>query len=216
MSLNVADCRLIEGEALPLLGERETVLVLGVAKVRFERQTPPIDPWTYFGGLGFERVITIDASAWEGCDQICDLNRVLPANLIECADLVVDPGTLEHVFNIRQALDNVARMLKVGGVAFHHNPLNWGNHGFYNLSPAFFHDAYEASGFDSVTCGSRTTGDDTAHRWHYRPEQTTILPGRTPNGKEQRHILHCIARKQTSGSGINVPQQRRYTEHHWR
>jgi hypothetical protein len=65
-------------------------------------------------------------------------------------DYVLDVGTLEHCFNIAQALVNMASLAKVGGFIFHENPFNWGNHGFYNLSPTLFHDFYTDNGFELV------------------------------------------------------------------
>lgn len=64
------------------------------------------------------------------------------------AQLVIDPGTLEHCFHITNALQNMSGMVAVGGIIVHWNPLNMINHGFYNLNPTFYHDFYTANGFE--------------------------------------------------------------------
>jgi hypothetical protein len=214
MSLNVADCNLIETEALPLCGERETVVVLGVAKVRRDRDKQPIHCKTYFRSLGFQRVVTIDASDWEGCDQIIDLNEPIPDELCNIADLVVDPGTLEHCFDIRRALQNVVEMLTVPGVAFHHSPLNWINHGFFNLSQAFYQDAYNANAFDRIQTWRRAVTDDAAKWWPYDPMRTTMVDRQNKSGEPLKMVMNCMARK-TVSRPFCVPMQRRYTEGHW-
>lgn len=87
-----------------------------------------------------------------GCETVCDLNFPIPEAAVAQYDYVLDVGTLEHCFNIGQALFNMASMAKVGGYVFHENPFNWGNHGFYNLNPTLFHDFYGDNGFEVVDC----------------------------------------------------------------
>ena len=76
-----------------------------------------------------------------------DLNEPVPASLHRRYALIIDPGTLEHCFNIAQAAKNVAEMVAPGGWVFHGNPMNMFNHGFYNLNPTWYHDFYAANGF---------------------------------------------------------------------
>ena len=101
-----------------------------------------------FGLLGIGPLHALDRSAGEGADIVHDLNRPVPADLHERFALVVDGGTLEHVFDVRQALANVVRMLRPGGRVLHVSPAsNFANHGFYQFSPTLFFDYYEANGF---------------------------------------------------------------------
>jgi len=96
-------------------------------------------------------VESLDVSDFEGADHICDLNQPLPESLKGRYGMVFDGGTLEHVFDIRQALQNVADLLEVGGRVIHYVPLNgqW-NHGFFQFSPCFFLDYYAANQFESL------------------------------------------------------------------
>jgi hypothetical protein len=63
-------------------------------------------------------------------------------------DLIIDPGTIEHCFNVGTAMSNVVGMLEVGGFVYHQAAILFCNHGFYSLSPTFFVDFYATNGFD--------------------------------------------------------------------
>ena len=97
---------------------------------------------TVFRMLGFSSVSVLDYSAFEGAEVIFDLNSAeLPAELGEQFDVIIDHGTLEHVFHLPNALNNVFRMLKEGGRAIFSAPSgNFFDHGFYMLQPTLFSD----------------------------------------------------------------------------
>lgn len=97
---------------------------------------------TVFGMLGFSSVTVLDCSAFEGAEIIFDLNCAdLPGKLMEQYDMIIDHGTLEHVFHLPNALNNVYRMLKQQGrVMFSAPSGNFFDHGFYMLQPTLFSD----------------------------------------------------------------------------
>jgi hypothetical protein len=84
---------------------------------------------------------------WGGNELVADLN--FPHSFGEF-DLVIDPGTIEHCFNIATAVINAAQSVKVGGHIVHVNPVTMVNHGFYNLCPTFYYDFYLENGFEIV------------------------------------------------------------------
>lgn len=95
-----------------------------------------------FSGLGLGAVETIDFSEYEFGDaphfvgHLHDLNTPIPDHLEEAFDFIFDGGTLEHIFDIPVALENIFRMLKPGGRFVGVNPLNgWPGHGMYQFSP---------------------------------------------------------------------------------
>ena len=96
-----------------------------------------------------------------GCEILCDLNEPMESALTY--DIVLDVGTVEHCFNIAQAMMNMAGLVKEDGYIIHENPFNWGNHGFYNLNPTFFADFYEANGFELIACVLATKDGQTAN-----------------------------------------------------
>lgn len=105
------------------------------------------DSTRFFALLGYDLDV-LDIVAARGGELIHDLNQPVPDRLHRRYALVIDPGTLEHCFNIAQAAKNVAEMVAPGGCAFHGNPMNLYNHGFYNLNPTWYHDFYTANGFE--------------------------------------------------------------------
>lgn len=111
---------------------------------------PLVETQAFLEALGCHSTC-IDIVKARGCEVVCDLNvDVLEMIGHHHYDLVIDGGTLEHVFNIGQALMNVAQTVKVGGVIFHGNPVNWINHGFYSISPTLLHDFYTQNGWEEL------------------------------------------------------------------
>ena len=95
--------------------------------------------------LGFEKVDVLDISSYEGANVIQDLNCPVPTRLHERYDLIVDGGTLEHVFNFPMAIENVMRMVKVGGDVLLISPANnYCGHGFYQISPELFFRIFQS------------------------------------------------------------------------
>ena len=115
-----------------------------------QRRIP--DAESYFTLLGC-KLDVYDVVQERGCEILCDLNKRLdPALKAFNYDIVLDVGTAEHVFNIGQAMKNMASMVKLGGYIIHENPFCMGNHGFYGLNPTFFADFYAVNGFELLEC----------------------------------------------------------------
>jgi len=100
-------------------------------------------PWgfpTFARALGAEKVLSMDASAYEGADLVHDLNQPVPAEWEERFDVVIDGGTLEHVFNFPAAIANCMKLVKTGGHLILFTPANnYFGHGFYQFSPELFY-----------------------------------------------------------------------------
>ena len=114
-------------------------------------QTPASDQ-DLFRALGFSSVESLDASDFEGARIVFDLNQATPPDTLrERFDVVINGGTLEHVFHLPNALANLHAMLRPGGRAIHLAPAsNYLDHGLYAFSPAFFVDYYQANGYESA------------------------------------------------------------------
>jgi hypothetical protein len=132
----------------------------GMGKLRYRPDSASIRAWhgiksgydiadakSLFEVMGFELEV-MDLVEARGGEIIQDLNFPVPDSLHGRYAAVIDGGTLEHCFNIGQAARNAAAMCAVGGFVLHGNPLNMYNHGFYNLSPVWYHDFYKANAFD--------------------------------------------------------------------
>ena len=119
----------------------------GIARWHGLKAAQFVDANSLATALGYELEV-LDVVEARGGERLHDLNYPVPQALHGRYGLVIDPGTLEHCFNIAQAAKNVAEMVSAGGCALHLNPLNMHNHGFYNLNPTWYHDFYLANGFE--------------------------------------------------------------------
>lgn len=100
--------------------------------------------------LGASEVNTLDYSPYEGADLLYDLNQPVPRELKGRFDVVVEAGSLEHVFNFPIAIANLMQMTKVGGSIFASTVSNnLCGHGFYQFSPELIFRIFTAdNGFE--------------------------------------------------------------------
>ena len=82
-------------------------------------------------------VDSIDNSNYEGASIIRNMNT--PFNLSKKYQYIYDGGTIEHIFNIPQVIENIINMLDINGifVSITCNN-NFSGHGIYQFSPEFF------------------------------------------------------------------------------
>ena len=86
--------------------------------------------------LGAGHVDSIDASEYEDATVVHDLSVPIPPELEEHYSVVIDGGTLEHVFDFPTAIRNSMRMVRDGGHLILNVPVNnFPGHGFYQVSP---------------------------------------------------------------------------------
>jgi hypothetical protein len=124
--------------------------------------------------LGAKHVTAIDISPYEGATVLHDMNLPISDKLKTQFSVVVDGGTLEHVFAYHQALKNAMEMVKIGGHFLTMTTCNnFMGHGFYQFSPELFFRAFsDANGFvleHMFACESSGTG-----RW-YRVSDPKII-----------------------------------------
>ena len=107
-----------------------------------------VDPKSFFK-LFNAKLDVIDVQKHRGDELIIDLNYSNSTlALAGQYDLVIDNGTLEHCFNIGEALINTASLIKSNcAYVFHINPLLMINHGFYNICPTLLFDFYSQNHF---------------------------------------------------------------------
>jgi hypothetical protein len=89
--------------------------------------------------LGAVRICSIDASSYEGASFIHDMNRKIPNDLKNAFTVVIDGGSLEHIFDFPTAIKNCMEMVQIGGHFLSITPVNnFMGHGFYQFSPELF------------------------------------------------------------------------------
>ena len=104
-----------------------------------------------FKMLDFSEVTSLDAFVNDNPTITHDLNTPIPREYHEKYDLIVDYGCLEHIFNVKQSIQNLVEMLKPNGVIFLYLPmLGWHNECFHNFQPPLFFDLFSANGFDEM------------------------------------------------------------------
>jgi hypothetical protein len=112
--------------------------------------------------LGATRVDSFDNSDFEGCTYIADMNKLLSP---PCQyDTIIDSGTLEHIYNMPQALQNLSLLCASGGQILHILPANnQCGHGFCQISPELFFSLYSTkTGYSETQVFIVDTDDETA------------------------------------------------------
>ncbi len=141
----------------------------------------------FFESLGATACESMDVSPYEGATLVHDLNEPLPPEQTEKFDLVFDGGTLEHVFNFPQALQNAMQLTKRGGwYAGFTCGNNWFGHGFYQFSPEVYYRALSrANGFSK--CAVFVVPEGLGLKWYLAEDparhqtRTNLINGlRTP------------------------------------
>jgi len=104
----------------------------------------------FFYSLGFDALRSVDVSDAEQPTDLIDLNGLgLAAATGGEFNLVLDGGTLEHCFHLPNAMRNIVEATAIDGLIVHQSPTNnYVEHGFFQFSPTFFSDYYQANGFE--------------------------------------------------------------------
>lgn len=99
-----------------------------------------------FRSIGSEEVHSLDCSDYEGATYVHDMNTPIPGNLKRQYSVVLDGGSLEHIFNFPVAIKNCMEMVRVGGHYLAITPANnFMGHGFYQFSPELFFGIFSPS-----------------------------------------------------------------------
>jgi hypothetical protein len=95
---------------------------------------------------GATEIVSIDISDYEGASIVHDMNAPFTSrypNLADNFDLVIDGGTLEHIFNFPVAIINMMFLVRKGGYIISSNPANnLCGHGFYQFTPELMYRIY--------------------------------------------------------------------------
>ncbi len=141
---------------------------------------------------GKSDITTIDL--FDGrADYQHDMNLPIPAHLENRFKTIIDVGSVEHIFDTRQCLDSLFRMLRVGGHIMFHLPCNGCfDHGFYTFSPEAIIESLRLNGFKIIFLA-----------FSLEPEGMKL-----DNPVEWSDcILWCAARKMREEKQFVIPQQ---------
>jgi hypothetical protein len=148
-----------------------------------------------FSAIG-ARLECVDLHPSRGVERVVDLNHSCD---LGTHDLVLDAGTIEHCFNVAQAILNAAGAVAVGGAIFHAPPMTMLNHGFYNINPTLLHDFYTQNGWhiDLLVGATR--------------EGTFAVPPTARFAGKPESSLYCVARRMAAGA-LRFPTQTKYLQ----
>lgn len=165
----------------------------------------------FFSLVGAKTIESLDASDYESCSKVHDLNRPIPEEWHAKYDVVFDGGTLEHVFHFPNAISNAMNLVKPGGVLVTQSPSNNLNgHGFYQFSPELFFRIFDAeSGFRILLIA--LVESDGAGRI-FRVEDPRSLGKRVTFGGRGSLQLITIAQREKIGEPLSeTPYQSDYS-----
>lgn len=96
--------------------------------------------------LGAKITDSLDASDYEGATVIHNLNLAISNDLKSKYTLVIDGGSLEHVFNFPVAIKNCMDLIQPNGYYIGITPANnFFGHGFYQFSPELYYRIFSPS-----------------------------------------------------------------------
>ncbi len=149
-----------------------------------------------------EHVDSLDYSDYEGATIVADLSKPIPESVLAPYDLVIDGGTIEHVFNVNEALANCIRACAKDGFIVHILPANnFNGHGFWQFSAEVFFALYsEANGFDQTEV-MFVSLDQKKHWYRARPPQF----GRRVH-VHSKYPTHLLVKTRKLFSGYREPR----------
>jgi len=168
---------------------------------------------TFFETMGLADYLDMDKFDSDHPAILHDLNDPVPESLRNRFGLILDGGTVEHIFDMRQVFGNIVNMLRVNGCVLHIASFSI-DHGLYGLSPTLFFDYYDRNGFDRMKCflmevdfSDITKSFRDRHRL-VRYEYGMSLDGVLKAGVEV--LVFFVARKVRQVAETSVPTQGAY------
>ncbi|MCV6824779.1 MULTISPECIES: class I SAM-dependent methyltransferase [Halocynthiibacter] len=170
-----------------------------------------------FEALGVQRVQSLDYSQFEGASFAHDLNTPIPSELVGKFDIVLDGGTLEHVFDVKTAMTNAFDLLAPGGTFIAASPgNNWFAHGFYQFGPELVFSFWKRTkGCEVLQCTFLPEFPRDAPFEIEDPYETKRRLRMAKKLVPQRCYLFYVVRKPLEASDVSeTPLQGDYT-HRW-
>jgi len=163
-----------------------------------------------FSYLGAKNIHSLDASAYERATNIHDMNQPIPSEYMEKYSVVLDGGSIEHIFNFPTAIKNCMEMLMVGGHYLGITPANnFMGHGFYQFSPELYFSVFtQHNGFELV---SLVTFEDRPGSTWYLVKSPKEVKNRVLLVNDQPVYLLVVAKKIAKVNIFDtIPQQSDY------
>ena len=172
-----------------------------------------INAETFFEFMGIPscQYYDIDKFDFDHPRVVHDLEKPIDKRFHNFFNLIIDSGTMEHIFDIKSVMDNIVHITNLGGYVLQFIPAqNSLNHGFYQFSPTFFYDFYTANGFEIVESHIIEQRGNIArfHKYDQKKDYTGLLFFNPPN-----RLANCfLVRKISEVKEIVSPTQYIYTQ----
>lgn len=163
-----------------------------------------------FKQLGAAEVHSFDYSPFEGATHVHSMNLPVPEQFKERYSVVLDGGSLEHIFDFPTAIRNCMEMVEVGGYYLAITPANnFVGHGFYQFSPELFFSVFtQANGFELTRM---IAYEDVAGAPWYLVKSPTEVRGRvTLRNSEPTYLLVMAKRVARADIFATPPLQSDY------
>ena len=166
-----------------------------------------------FSLLGASISDSMDISDFEHATILHDLNMPVPEKLKEKYSVIVDVGTLEHVFNFPVAIKNCMELLSGNGHFIGITPVNNHlGHGFYQFSPELFYTVFSSTnGFSVIKILLVADNEDGSIRDWYEVTDPAIAGERVSLSGSSQLSMMVVAKKINSKPiFVQWPQQSDY------
>ena len=161
--------------------------------------------------LGAREIKSFDASDYETASEIHDFNLPIPGTYKNKFSVVLDGGTLEHIFNFPAAIKNCLEMVREGGHFLNITPTNNQlGHGFYQFSPElFFRILTAANGFqiERIFIFENYLGTD----WYEVTDPEKVFERVTLTNRFQSFLMIIAKKVETVEIFQSAPQQSDYS-----
>ena len=168
----------------------------------------------FFKLFNLNDIKSIDINKYENADIIEDLNVPIKKKYYNNFNLIYDGGSLEHVFNISEGLQNLNKMLKPNGYIMHLLPCNnYIDHGFYSISPTLLRDFYIQNNYIIIENYLVKQKFDLSKNsvWEvYNYEHEKIKYYDKWNWRNNRMLVWIVAKKIKKINKFNYPTQSKY------
>ncbi|MGL1937309.1 MAG: hypothetical protein OCD01_19940 [Fibrobacterales bacterium] len=162
--------------------------------------------------LGAQKIESFDNSSYENATHLHDMNSPITDDYLQRYSMVLDGGTLEHIFNFPTAISNCMKMLNMGGHFLSiTNANNFMGHGFYQFSPELFYRIFSVE--NGFTIKDLIMFEDTiSPRWYSVKDPDELRDRVTLINRVPTYILVIAQKVAEVDLFTHPPQQSDYAE----
>ena len=142
--------------------------------------------------FNLSKLVSFDKNNYEDCDVVLDFENDFDYN--EKFDIFFDGGSLQHIYNIPKAINNIIKLTKINGKIIHTVTFNnFQGFGLYQISPEILSSIYsEKNGFSDTSLYLVNNLND---KYWYRIQSLDIGENYYFNSNQQLSIYSVTTKK---------------------